>query len=211
MDVSTFISKFEPNFAQTVYKYQGASIDKPFNIHELHYLTKRELYTAMSRGRRLSDVNFNFTPRHFLNDDCSASHELKVKVNNEIDEKYLHGKINKISFNNDIYIGSTIQTLDDRLDGHLATKKPDRKSNLFIETLENFKDIAKIKLIKCFPSKSLNQLVFEEMRILDQYISEGEYNILNTIGNRKKKSKRYCNCTIKIRCDKYFKRSISNC
>ncbi|MEI7669871.1 MAG: AAA family ATPase, partial [Pseudomonadota bacterium] len=48
MDVSTFISKFEPNFCQSVYKYQGASIDKPFNIHELHYLTKRELYTAMS-------------------------------------------------------------------------------------------------------------------------------------------------------------------
>jgi len=186
MDISTFILKFEPNYCQTIYKYQGSTIDAPYNIYELHYLTKRELYTAMSRGKRLSDVHFKFTPRLFLNEDCSASHELTVKINNEIDEKYMNGKIYKITFNNDIYIGSTIQTLEERKDGHLKTKKPDRKSNMFIEKLENFKDIAKIELIKLYPCKSLNELVFEEMRILDEYINDKKLNILNTIGNRKK-------------------------
>ena len=188
MDIATFISKFEPNFCQTIYKYQGSTIGDAYNIHELHYLTKRELYTAMSRGKRLSDVHFKYTPRIFINEDCSTSHEMKVKINNDIDEKYINGKIYKISFNNDIYIGSTIQTLEERKAGHFASKKPDRKNNLFIETLENFKTIATIELIKLYPCNSLNQLVAEEMKILDEYINDGEFNILNTIGNRKKKT-----------------------
>ena len=187
MDVATFISKFEPNYCQTIYKYQGSTINDAYNIHELHYLTKRELYTAMSRAKRLSDVNFKYTSRKFINEDCSASHELIIKINNDIDEKYINGKIYKITFNNDIYIGSTIQTLEERKAGHFASKKPDRKNNLFIETLENFKDIAKIELIKLYPCNCLNQLVAEEMRILDEYINDGEFNVLNTIGNRKKK------------------------
>ena len=187
MDITTFISKFEPNYCQTIFKYQGSTISDAYNIYELHYLTKRELYTAMSRGKRLSDVNFKYTSRKFINEDCSASHELIIKINNDIDEKYINGKIYKITFNNDIYIGSTIQTLEERKAGHFASKKPDRKNNLFIETLENFKDIAKIELIKLYPCNSLNQLVNEEMRILQGYIENGDFNILNTIGNRKKK------------------------
>ena len=188
MEISTFISKFEPNYCQTVYKYQGSTIGDSYNIHELHYLTKRELYTAMSRAKRLSDVNFKYTPRLFKNEDCSASHELKVNVNNEIDIKYANGKIYKIYFNNDVYIGSTIQTLEERRDQHFSAKKFDKKNNHFIETLENFKDIARIQLIKLYPCNSLNQLVAEEMKILGHFIDDGEFNVLNTIGNRKKKT-----------------------
>jgi hypothetical protein len=53
-----------------------------------------------------------------------------------IDDKYKNGKIYKITFDNNIYIGSTYRTLDERFDEH---KKASRGS-LFVETLKKNKD-----------------------------------------------------------------------
>ena len=53
----------------------------------------------------------------------------------------------------------------------------------------NGRSDAIIELVKDYPCVSLNELVAEEMRILQEYIynnSDG-FNVLNTIGNRKKK------------------------
>ena len=44
-DASVFLNTFEPNFCQTIYKYQGATISESYTIHELNIMTKRELYT----------------------------------------------------------------------------------------------------------------------------------------------------------------------
>ena len=179
-DQATFILAFEPNFAQTVYKYQGATIAEPYTIHELNIMTKRELYTSMSRGRKLSDVNFAFTEKLFVNEDVSIGREMKIKIDNEIDEKYLSGKIYKIRFDNDIYIGSTIKTIEERFAEHQSAKK----GSEFIETLKGKN--ATIELVKLYPCSSKNELVAEELRILDEYIELGEFRVLNTIGNRKK-------------------------
>jgi hypothetical protein len=63
-------------------------------------MTKRELYTSLSRGKRTSDVNFQFTDKTFVNSDVTKPIKKSIKVNNEIDEKYEDGKIYKITFNN---------------------------------------------------------------------------------------------------------------
>jgi hypothetical protein len=180
-DPESFVSSFESNFCQTIYKYQGASISEPYTIHELNIMTKRELYTSMSRGKKLSDVNFTYSEKQFLNEDVSQGHEMHIKIDNEIDEKYMQGKIYKISVDNDIYIGSTIKEIEERFDEHKSAKK----GSDFIEALKKSKN-AKIELVKLYPCVSKNELVAEELRILDEYIEAGEFTVLNTIGNRKK-------------------------
>jgi len=48
----------EHGFAVTVYRYQGDTIPEPYNIHEVEKMDFNEFYTAVSRGKRLSDVHF---------------------------------------------------------------------------------------------------------------------------------------------------------
>jgi len=178
---SKFITSFESNFAQTIYKYQGATIGELYTIHELNIMTKRELYTSMSRGKKLSDVNFTYSEKQFVNEDVCKGHQIAIKIDNEIDEKYMNGKIYKIRFDNDIYIGSTIKEIKERFDEHQSAKK----GSDFIEALKKSKT-AKIELVKLYPCVSKNELVAEELKILDEYIASGEFRVLNTIGNRKK-------------------------
>jgi len=144
-------------------------------------MTKRELYTSMSRGKKLSDVNFTYSEKQFVNEDVCKGHQIAIKIDNEIDEKYMNGKIYKIRFDNDIYIGSTIKEIKERFDEHQSAKK----GSDFIEALKKSKT-AKIELVKLYPCVSKNELVAEELKILDEYIASGEFRVLNTIGNRKK-------------------------
>ena len=173
---------FEPFFCQTIYRFQGLTIKDDYTIHELNIMTKRELYTSLSRGVSLNKVHFNYTNKSFVNVDSSKPIELKVKVDNEIDEKYKNGKIYKITFQNYIYIGITIRTLEQRFTEHKEAKK----GSDFINTLQTHIDEAKIELIKNYPCQSLNQLTAEEKIITEKYIDENKLTVLNTIYNRKK-------------------------
>jgi len=180
-----FIKHFEPFFAQTIYRFQGLTIKEDFCIHELPIMSKRELYTSVSRGISLDKVHFNYTNNIFVNSDASNAVELKVKVDNDVDEQYLNSKIYKIEFDNYIYIGVTIRSLKERFQEH---KKATKGSN-FIKTLKENLDKAKITLIKLYPCNSLKQLQEEERLITEAYIDEGKLQVLNTINNRKKEIK----------------------
>ena len=182
-DPSNFMTIFDPNYCNTIYKYQGSCIKNDYTIHELNIMTKREIYTSITRGTKLSNVHFKFTAKIFVNEDVSIGREIDNIVSNDVDDKYLAGKIYKISFNGDIYIGSTIQLLEDRFSGHKSAKK----GSDFIQKLKDNLSIAKIELIKDYPCTSQNQLVSEEKRICEEYIEAGKLNVLNTIFNRKKK------------------------
>lgn len=50
---------FKPSNAMTAYKYQGATIEVPHNIHEAKRMCFEEFYTASTRARRMSDIHFD--------------------------------------------------------------------------------------------------------------------------------------------------------
>lgn len=56
----------EPRYATTVYRYQGKSIDEPANIVGLkHARDRNEVYTALSRFRKLDNIHLSYTDRVF--------------------------------------------------------------------------------------------------------------------------------------------------
>lgn len=54
-----FSESFIPSFCITVYKYQGADIDEPYNIHDVNRMDKKQLYTALSRTTKLEYIHLN--------------------------------------------------------------------------------------------------------------------------------------------------------
>jgi Uri superfamily endonuclease len=179
---SEFIKNFEPAFAQTIYKYQGATITEKFCIHELNIMTKRELYTSLSRGKTLSDISLNYSTKTFYNSDVSKAIEAIIKVNNDVDEKYINGKIYKISWLHYVYIGSTFRSLEERFNEH---KKSTTGSN-FIKHLKGAGLSAKIELIKDYPCKSQKELMFEEKIQIDLVLDDDSVEVLNTMMTKTK-------------------------
>ena len=114
-----------------------------------------------------------------------------MKKSNDIDEKYINGKIYKITFDNFIYIGSTYRELEERFKEHKTVKK----GSIFIEKLKEYKHKAKIELVINYPCKSLQELEFKERDITEQYINNKDIILLNTKFNRQKQIK---NCEINI-------------
>ena len=180
-----FIENFEPSFCQTIYRYQGLTIKEPFTIHELNIMTKRELYTSLSRATKLEDINFNYIPKMFQNQDVINNVELKMRTSNDIDEKYETSKIYKITFDNYIYIGSTYRELEERFKEHKQAKK----GSLFIQKLIENKEKACIELIMNYPCKSLQELQMKEREITESFVEYKHLIVLNTIFNRKKQIK----------------------
>lgn len=179
-DFAHFASTFEPLFCQTVYKYQGSTISDDYNIYDVNTMSKRELYTSMSRCKSLKNVTFNFSTRTFTNQNNTNAIELKLKISNEIDEKYEEGKIYKITFDNCVYVGSTIQSIEERFAEHIKLcDKPDQA--LFIEQLRDHKADAKIELIKLYPCASKNELVAEEERHIIEATELKDIICLNTM------------------------------
>ena len=48
---------FIPSFCITVYKYQGADINEPYNIHDVNRMDKKQLYTALSRTTKFEYIH----------------------------------------------------------------------------------------------------------------------------------------------------------
>ena len=62
-DQNEFCKSFTLAYGVTVYKYQGGSIDKHYNIYiDSRIPSKREMYTALSRTTRLEFVHLNINP-----------------------------------------------------------------------------------------------------------------------------------------------------
>lgn len=59
------VQHIQPSNAVTVYKYQGHSIDVPFNIYECDKMGLEEMYTALTRARRFEDIHLEYTSKKF--------------------------------------------------------------------------------------------------------------------------------------------------
>jgi hypothetical protein len=122
-------AKFAPCYACSAIKAQGSTITHPYNILDIRLMTKRMMYTALSRGQRLSDVCFDWTSvagRVFVDKpiltgptvlrlgDAHAPTRGCGDAN-----KYADTKVYHILHGLDVkYVGQTVQSLEDRWAGH---------------------------------------------------------------------------------------------
>ena len=56
---SIFAESFIPAFSVTVYKYQGGTINQPYNTFDVNKMDKKQLYTALSRTTKLEDIQLS--------------------------------------------------------------------------------------------------------------------------------------------------------
>ena len=59
-DMKEFSESFIPSFCVTVYKYQGADINEPYNIYDVNRMDKKQLYTALSRTTKLDYIHLQY-------------------------------------------------------------------------------------------------------------------------------------------------------
>lgn len=57
--ISKFAESFIPAFCCTVYKYQGADINEPYNIYDVNRMEKKQLYTALSRTTKFDYISIS--------------------------------------------------------------------------------------------------------------------------------------------------------
>jgi len=109
------MSSFVYGYAFTIYKIQGCKIDEDYNI-VIGRMSANELYTALSRGTKASNVNYKYTDRLFHWDTPNNKlKSLQLKSEELLDTAYIY----QITFDNDtIYIGSTAKQLEERLAEH---------------------------------------------------------------------------------------------
>ena len=101
---------FEPAFAVTCYRYQGSTIEEQYNIWDVDKMNFNELYTALSRGRKLSNIHFNYTDKKIY----------KVKEpKNPTQRNFKKGKTGEIYLmsnekNNVYYVGKSTTSTEQR-------------------------------------------------------------------------------------------------
>ena len=109
---------FEPAFAVTCYRYQGSTIEGNYNIWDVDKMNFNELYTALSRGRKLSNVHFKYTDQYFK--------KVKEPLNATL-RRYSRGNIGEIYLmsnekHNVHYVGKSTTNTQQRFEEHKANK-----------------------------------------------------------------------------------------
>jgi hypothetical protein len=180
-----FQSWFTLGFCVTVYKYQGGTIDEPYNIFDVEAMNKKQLYTSLSRTTTFDYIHLDNTKlksKYVYN--MSTKHLTKTIKQS----KYKDGKIYQIDFDDGcVYIGSTIKSIEERFDEHLN----DNKSVVFKN-----KDKNPIISLKCnYPCYKKDELERCEMYYINKCDTD---KLLNKRMNdtRKKKKKYSFKCTI---------------
>lgn len=104
IDTPLLRSRFDYAFALTVYKYQGSSINKPFNIMNSDMMDFRQMYTTISRAKNYDDININYTDRIFeFKDVCNTPKCKKSPTIEDImAEKKANGYVEKIVTEHDV-------------------------------------------------------------------------------------------------------------
>ena len=179
-DLSEFSRSFIPGFCVTVYKYQGADITEDYNIHDVKWMDKKQLYTALSRTTKLKHI-------HLANKELNKNYYIRkqpgVEQVNAKNNLYRNGKIYEVTFCDEkIYVGSTCEELDSRLKAHLS----DKNSQVY----KNKENNPKIELIinaPCYDKKTLEKI---ENGYIEEYSEKYENRLLNIRCNAQKKQKK---------------------
>ena len=172
-----FSESFVPSFCVTVYKYQGADINEPYNIHDVNRMDKKQLYTALSRTTKLEYIHFN--NRELNNIYFIRKQPFLELIKSKFNSLYKNGKIQVTFDDGKVYVGSTCETLETRLKWHLSNPKSqvykDRKKN------------PKIELIIDAPSKDKRSLENSENGHIQEHAEKYGDLLLNKRMNPKAK------------------------
>ena len=180
-DKKEFSESFIPAFCVTVYKYQGADIDEPYNVHDVNRMNKKQLYTALSRTTKLEYIHLN--NKEINNKYFNKKQPILELVNSKFNSLYKNGKIYKVTFDNGmVYVGSTCEELETRLKWHL--------SNMKSQVFKNKKHNPKIKLIINAPSNDKKSLEQVENGYIHEYAEKYGNKLINIRSNPNKKTKK---------------------
>ncbi|XP_068692731.1 uncharacterized protein [Montipora foliosa] len=136
-DLKTFSRCFIPSFCVTAHKCQGADIDEPYNIYDVNKMDKKLLYTALSRTTKFKYIHLDNTELN--NKYVERKMPFLELTNAKFNSLYSEGKIYKVLIDDKVYIGSTCEDLETRLNRHLKDPKSQiykyRKKKPVIELL----------------------------------------------------------------------------
>ena len=179
-DKEVFTSSFIPCYCNTIYKYQGCSIDQKYAIHDTERMCKKQLYTALSRTTKLEYI-------HLDNSKLNRSYKTRPGpsieiINSRFNSIYKNGKIYKITFDNgNVYVGQTCESLETRLRWHLSNKN----SQIYIFRI----NMPVISLITNAPSFDKKSLEIVETKYIHEFSEKYGKNLLNKRMNPIKKRK----------------------
>ena len=119
---NVFAESFIPAFCVTVYKYQGGTINKPYNIFDVEKMDKKQLYAALSRTTNLEYIQLSSRK---LKHKYENPPFINMETINSYFNDYHNGQIYAITFqhNDKIYVGGSIRNLQDRLKEHMTDSK----------------------------------------------------------------------------------------
>jgi hypothetical protein len=162
-----FGQAFLPAFCVTAHKYQGDTIDEPYNIYEVTRMNKKLFYTAMTRATKFKNIHIDGVQKEFTTDAKPDDYEKLCDKGG----KYKNGKVYEIDFQDGTYyVGKTCKSIEKRFEGH----KKDPHSPVF-----NNKD-AKIKLLYNYPCFTNLELLKVEAMEISRYIKKyGAKNVKN--------------------------------
>jgi hypothetical protein len=108
---------------------------------------------------------------------------------------YLNGKIYTIRFynSNEIYIGSTIQSLSNRLAGHRKKNQCSSVKNIIEEKYNNNWGICYIELYENYSCNNREELHKREGEIIREFKTNDNYICLNQVITNRTKKERYEN------------------
>lgn len=117
IDHDMFCKNFIPAYAGTVNRFQGSKIENKYCIMEPNKMNQNDLYTAITRGTKWSNVCVHkkiqkIKPYKYI--DCKL-----IKVKPLTKEGFIYKITNKI--NNEFYVGKTNKTLEERFNKHITT------------------------------------------------------------------------------------------
>ena len=159
-DQKEFSENFIPSFCVSVYKYQGADINEPYDIYDVNRMDKKQLYTALSRTTKFEHVHVN--NKEFNNKYFNRKKPVLELTNCKFNSLYKNGKIYKVTFSDEcVYVDSTCEDLQTRLKYHLSNKKS--------QVFKNKNKKPKIELIVNAPSKDKKSLENVENGYIEEY------------------------------------------
>ena len=173
-EIGEFSESFIPSFCVTVYKYQGASIDEPYNVYDVNRMDKKQLYTASSRTTKFDYIRIN--NKEISNKYFNRRQPVLELVNSKFNSLYKNGKIYKVTFDNKmVYVGSTCEELETRFKWHLSNSK----SQVFKHKDKN----PKIELLIDAPSNDKRGLEKVENGYIEEYAETYGKLLLNIKSN----------------------------
>jgi hypothetical protein len=180
------LPSFEENRAQTVYRVQGQTLDEVnrplIHIRNTHSMTLEEVYTALSRAKKLSQIRIDWTMKTFKR---TAFDEYSIHIDIRNDKDLIQGKIYEIldySLSPGkavIYVGMTTRTIEeeyqDIVDAAATNTGSTRPITTYIQEAMNkgAMNFIRVKLLEEYPCHKVSQLHEREVYHIQRRQKQG--------------------------------------